>query len=110
MLAVPLASDFPGTGAKGNLMPETLKSQGQWLDIVKTDGCFTCHQLGDKGTRTLPEELGAHSSVEAWERRIQSGQAMTNMAGNISRLGPQRGLVLFADWTERIAAGPFPTS
>src|ERR1051325_3284763 len=45
MLAVPPASDFPGTGAKGNGMPETLKNQGQWLDIVKTDGCYNCHQL-----------------------------------------------------------------
>ena len=26
-----------------------MQSQQQWLDIVKTDGCFTCHQLGDRG-------------------------------------------------------------
>ena len=58
MLAVPPASDFPGTGAKGNGMPETLKSQGQWLDIVKTDGCYTCHQLGEASTRTIPPALG----------------------------------------------------
>src|SRR5438067_12254544 len=68
MLAVPPASDFPGTGAQGNGMPETLKSQGHWLDIVKTDGCFTCHALGNTATRTIPKELGNfESSAEAWE-------------------------------------------
>ena len=113
MLKVPPAGAFPGTGTgpSGNGIPAEIKSQGQWLDVVKTDGCFTCHQLGDKATRTIPKELGAFdSSVEAWERRIQAGQAMTIMARNISRLGPQRGLALFADWTDRIAAGELPAS
>jgi len=36
-------------------------------------------------------------------RRIQSGQAMNNMALGIARLGPEKGLSLFADWTDRIA-------
>jgi hypothetical protein len=109
MLAVPPASDFPGTGTKGNGMPETLKSQGQWLDIVKTDGCFTCHALGDEATRTIPRELGKfESSAEAWEARIQSGQASSNMVSNIGRLDTQRALKLFADWTDRIAAGAVP--
>src|SRR4051812_4721378 len=35
---------------------------------------------------------------------------MTIMARNISRLGPQHGLALFADWTDRIAAGELPAS
>jgi hypothetical protein len=109
MLAVPPASDFPGTGAQGNGMPENLKSQGHWLDIVKTDGCFTCHQLGDAATRAIKPQLGQfENSVEAWEARIQSGQAATNMVNNIGRLDTQRALKLFADWTDRIAAGAVP--
>jgi hypothetical protein len=47
LLEIPDKSLFPGTGANG--MPADLKSQGQWLDIVKTDGCYTCHQLGGGG-------------------------------------------------------------
>ena len=43
MLKVPDKGEFPGTGAKGNGMPENLKSQAQWLDVVKTNGCYTCH-------------------------------------------------------------------
>jgi hypothetical protein len=111
MMKVPDKTQFPGTGPKGNGMPETLKSQAQWLDVVKTNGCFTCHQLGNKATRTIPKELGHFkTSIEAWERRIQSGQAMTQMATNIGRLDTKRAFALFADWTDRIAAGELPAS
>jgi hypothetical protein len=43
LLEIPDKSLFPGTGAKGNGMAVEMKSQAQWLDIIKTDGCFTCH-------------------------------------------------------------------
>lgn len=109
MLTTPDKSLFPGTGPQGNGMPTSLRSHGQWLDIVKTDGCYTCHQLGNKGTREISKELGEFkSSVEAWERRIQSGQAMTSMATAIGRIDAPRALKHFADWTDRIAAGELP--
>src|SRR5436190_7751313 len=102
MLKVPGKSEFPIGKAT---------SQGQWLDTTKTDGCYTCHQLGNKATRTIPKELGHfNSSVEAWARRIASGQAMTNMTNNIGRFDAQRMLGQFADWTDRIAAGELPAS
>jgi hypothetical protein len=109
LLEIPDNSLFPGTGANG--MPVQLKSQGQWLDIVKTDGCYTCHQLGDQATRTLSSDLGKfESSADAWERRIQSGQAGTNMVTNIGKLDTQRALKLFGEWTDRIAAGELPAA
>src|ERR1044071_2228840 len=45
MLKIPAKSEFPGTGAKpgGNGMDAKMKSQQQWLDVVKTDGCVTSH-------------------------------------------------------------------
>ena len=111
MLNVPDKSEFPGTGPQGNGMPVNLKSQAQWLDVVKTNGCFTCHQLGNKATRTIPKELGEFKrSEEAWARRIVAGQAMTQMTNSILRLEPQRAYKLFADWTDRIAAGELPAS
>jgi hypothetical protein len=92
-------------------MPVALKSQAQWLDVVKTDGCFTCHQIGDKATRTLPENLGTfESSADAWQRRIASGQASNNMLTNMGRLDATRALKLFGQWTDRIAAGELPTA
>jgi hypothetical protein len=111
MLKVPDKSEFPGTGPSGNGIPVALKSQAQWLDVVKTNGCYTCHQLGNKATRTIPKELGDFaSSKEAWARRVVSGQAMTQMANNLGRLDPKRATELFADWTDRIAAGELPRS
>ena len=111
MLKVPDKSQFPGTGAQGNGMPETLKGQAQWLDIVKTNGCYGCHALGNKATRTMPKEFSHFkTSAEAWERRIQSGQALTQMTTAIGRLDTQRAFKLFADWTDRIAAGELPAA
>ena len=111
MLKIPEKSEFPGTGAKGNGMPETLKSQGEWLNVVKTNGCIACHQMGNSATRTIPQAF-AHitPSVEAWRRRITAGQAMTQMVTGLGRLEPQRALTLFADWSDRIAAGELPAT
>jgi len=109
MLKIPAASEFPGTGPKGNGIPPAQKSQGMWLNTVKTNGCMSCHALGTLGTRIIPKELGQFkSSADAWSRRIASGQAMTQMINATNRLGPQSGLDLFADWTDRIAAGELP--
>jgi len=111
MLKVPDPTLFPGTGANGNGIPESIKTQGQWLDVVKTDGCYTCHQLGNKATRTISPALGHfNNAADAWERRIQSGQASANMVNAISRIDARRALDLFGDWTDRIAAGELPAT
>jgi hypothetical protein len=109
MLKIPEAKLFPGTGASGNGMPEKLKDQGQWLRFIKTDGCNSCHQLGDKATRELEPQLGHFdSSAAAWERRIQSGQPGALMVQAIGDLDPGRALSLFGDWTDRISKGELP--
>src|SRR4030095_11518680 len=102
-------SELPGTGEKGNGMPTNLQSQGQWLSGIKTLGCISCHQLGNKSTRTIPTELGNfNSAVEGGQRRVLSGQASEVMLRNLKDLEIQRALELFADWTARIAAGELP--
>ena len=90
MLGIPKASEFPGTGAQGNGMSTGVKDQGQWLDVIKTDGCYTCHQIGNKATRDIEPMFKAEykTSAEAWERRIQSGQAMEFMTRMISKIDP----------------------
>jgi hypothetical protein len=111
MLHIPEKSKFPGTGtgANGNGLPTFMKSQLQWTDQVKTNGCYACHQLGNKATRTIPEALGTFkNSVEAWERRVQSGQAMLGMAGALGRQEPKTSIANLANWTDRIAAGELP--
>ena len=109
LLRVPEKSAFPGTGPKGNGIPENMKSQGQWLHLLKTDSCWSCHQMGDKATREIPKSLGHFdSSTAAWARRLLSGQAGNNMVNGLAQLGPERALPMFADWTDRIAAGELP--
>ena len=111
MLKAPEKSEFPGTGPDGNGINPALRTQEQWLDIVKTNGCYTCHALGTKATRTISPALGEFkSSSDAWQRRIQSGQALTQMITNLGRLGNARALKLFADWTDRVAAGELPAT
>src|SRR5215467_2979341 len=111
MIKVPDQASFPGTGPTGNGINPNMKSQGQFLDVVKTNGCVTCHQLGNKATRTIPATLGQFASGhEAWTRRIQSGQASTNMVTTMDRMGTQAGLKMFGDWTDRVAAGELPSA
>ena len=111
MINVPAADQFPGTGPSGNGFNPGMKTQGQYLDLVKTNGCVTCHQLGNKATREIPASLGHFSNgYEAWTRRIQSGQAATNMVNNVDRMGTQGALKMFGDWTDRVAKGELPTS
>ncbi|MBZ5610628.1 MAG: carboxypeptidase-like regulatory domain-containing protein [Acidobacteriia bacterium] len=109
LLKVPDKSEFPGTGPKGNGISPGMKSQAEWLETIKTDSCWSCHQLGTKATREIPPGLGKFdSATQAWERRIQSGQAGSAMVGGIGRLGKERALAMFADWTNRIKAGELP--
>src|SRR5439155_181078 len=86
-----------------------VKSQAEWIRILKSGGCWACHQLGSRGTREIPKALGTfESSTAAWLRRLQSGQAGGQMIGTVSQLGAKRALAMFADWTDRIAAGAIP--
>ena len=111
LLRVPDKSEFPGTGTGpgGNGVSENMRSQAQWMRLIKTDSCESCHQLGNKGTREISASLGPFaSSVAAWDRRVQSGQAGQGMSNGLNALGRPRALALFADWTDRIKAGEVP--
>jgi hypothetical protein len=111
MIKVPDQASFPGTGPTGNGINPGMKTQGQFLDAVKTNGCITCHQLGNKATRTIPDALGKFANgYEAWTRRIQSGQAAPNMVNTIERMGTQATLKMFGDWTDRVAEGEVPAA
>jgi hypothetical protein len=109
LLRIPGRDQFPGTGPDGNGISPNMKSQANWLELVKTDSCWSCHQLGTKATREIPERLGKFAtSAAAWDRRIQSGQAGGAMSSGLNNLGRKGALAMFADWTDRIAAGELP--
>jgi hypothetical protein len=109
MLAIPDKSLFPGSGPNGNGMPAKLKSQGHWLAVLKTHSCNSCHQIGNKATRTFSPALGSFAnSVDAWQHRVQVGPSAESMVRGIGEIDTQRALKNFADWTDRIAAGELP--
>jgi hypothetical protein len=82
--------------------------KGHEVDLVQaTRGCLACHQLGDQATREIPKSVGTFpSSLEAWDHRVGMGPSGGPMGGSFRRLGDAR--KVFADWTDRIAAGAYP--
>jgi len=109
MMRVPEKNEFPGTGPSGNGISPNIKNQGQWLHLIKTDSCESCHQLGNQYTRTIPALFkNFDSPAQAWNRRVQSGQAGNAMLGGLGQLGKERALTQFGDWTDRIAHGELP--
>ena len=109
LLEVPPKSDFPGTGPEGNGISESMQRQEQWLDMTK-QGCQLCHQLGNQVTREITHlnNLSFDSTVAAWDHRVQVGVRGGTMTNFMNRFGRQRGLEMYADWTDRIAAGEVP--
>src|SRR5436190_10836199 len=80
----------------------------QYLASIKNQSCIGCHQIGQLATRTIPSAFSSMSHHDAWVRRIQSGQAGSQMlASAMNQLGgvPPKYL---SEWTERVANGELP--
>lgn len=81
------------------------QSEQKVITTVKT--CLQCHAIGTPGTRTIPKtfaNLATH--LEQWDARVKVGPSGATMFPTFLQLGPQR--KMFADWTEKIAAGAYP--
>jgi cytochrome c553 len=105
MMKIPDAAEF---GAPNSALPPRL-TQVEWLNGMKNNGCVGCHQMGQHATRTIPKELGKFgSSIEAWTRRIQSGQAGEQMVNQIAGQLGGAPLRYLAEWTDAIAKGELP--
>src|SRR5580693_3574409 len=80
MVKIPDKSLFPGTGDKGNGIPSEFKTQDQWLNFIKTNGCGNCHQMGNYATRNIAENLGKFETPrDAWAYRLSVGPAGHDM-------------------------------
>ncbi len=109
LLEPPAADEFPGTGPDGNGISPALRSQAAWVDITK-QGCQLCHQMGNRFTFDTAHLDGFDSAVEAWDHRVLFGQRGAQMSAVMNRFGRARGLEMYADWSERIAAGEVPSA
>ncbi|HCE03133.1 MAG TPA: hypothetical protein DEQ98_07820 [Acidobacteria bacterium] len=67
-----------------------------------------CHQLGNRIIREIDNLEQFDSSLAAWDHRVQMGQRGSQMTNVMNRFGRQRGLQMFADWSDRVAAGAVP--
>ncbi|MEX0619143.1 MAG: carboxypeptidase-like regulatory domain-containing protein [Pseudohongiellaceae bacterium] len=109
LLEVPEQHEFPGTGPDGNGIATGVHNQADYIRRVTSGGCVVCHQMGNKATREIPDFFnGYDSSVAAWERRVRSGQAGGFMSSILAGMGEERTLQMYADWSDRIAAGELP--
>src|SRR5262245_17914623 len=99
LLKIPAKNEFP---------IGKVQHQAEWLNLMKSNACIACHALGTLGTRTIPKDFAHMKSADAWARRVQSGQALTQMARDTARIGDPHIFELFGDWTDRIAKGELP--
>ena len=108
LMEPPKPSEFPGTGIDGNGISPQLQTRHEYLYNLK--GCLRCHQVGNKFTREHPDQQRYDSTVDAWDDRVKMGQRGAEMTSWMTRFGRQRGLQMFADWSDRIASGDVPPS
>ena len=92
LIDIPATSEFPGTGAKGNKMPETMKSQAQFVDTVK-NMCQSCHGLGTKGIREVPKMF------------MDQGKDFADRLGDAHASGPGHGIHGDRDQQRRTGQG-----
>ena len=86
-------------------IPKGAMPEREVLSAVKE--CLTCHQLGNQATREISKALGSFpNALAAWDHRVTVGPMGLAMSGSFQRFGEQRRM--FAEWTDRIAAGAVP--
>jgi hypothetical protein len=108
LVEVPSPSEFPGTGAEGNGISPFMRTQEQWVDQMK-QGCQLCHQLGNQITREITHIQDRYeSTIDAWDNRVMFGQRGGPMASTLAQMGRPAAIRMYADWTDRIAAGEVP--
>ncbi|MDB5640871.1 MAG: hypothetical protein JWN07_188 [Hyphomicrobiales bacterium] len=105
MLKIPPAKDFGGSTD----IPKEV-TRDAWLKQMNNVDCVGCHQLGQEATRTIPAQLGHFDTgEEAWQRRLQSGQAGDAMTNRIAGAFGGVPYKYFGDWTDRVAKGELPS-
>ena len=109
LLEPPSEREFTPEGRETSGIPPGISSYQEYLGRIRTTSCGQCHQLGNKVTREMPKNMGTFdSTVAAWDRRVESGQAGTFMTNLVNQLGRPRALRMWADWTDRVMAGELP--
>ena len=78
------------------------------MRTFKSGGCTACHQLGTKGTREIPPALGTFPTSSRPGSGGCNPARRARRCAALGRLGASARSTMFADWTDRIAAGEVP--
>src|SRR5262245_8035370 len=85
-------------------LPDGVPAQLKFAQTTK--GCYDCHQLGTKETRTFNPYVQGATHLAKWDMRTRLGPSGPGMARDFQELGEAR--KSFADWTEAIEKGGAP--
>ena len=107
LLELPAAEEFANPAENG--ISPGMESLGEWVWHQKS-ACNFCHQLGNEITRTTGhmDHLNLGDSQAVWRYRTTLGVRGDGMAAAFLTFGADRAAQMFADWTDRIAAGEVP--
>ena len=92
MLDIPKPEEFPGTGDKGNKMPETMKSPGAVGRYGQEHVPVLPRARIARHPRSAKEFMDGNDSHTAWALRTQAGQAQEYMAMVLGQHGAGEGL------------------
>ena len=89
---------------------EQIKSQGEWLNIIKSGACQSCHALGTPGTRTISKRLGDFQELGRClgARGSKPAAHRPSWRATSRASAPKKALKMFGEWTDSIAAGELP--
>ena len=112
MLKIPDKSEFPGTGEKGNGMPERLKTSGAVAGRRQDQRLQHLPSTGQQGDAHDCQRVGR---IQIFVRRLAAAHRFRTGHDLDAQRHQQRStrnapLALFGDWTDRIAAGELPKS
>lgn len=106
----PSLDEFTNPGSQIGGVGAAMHSQEVWVDSMKQN-CELCHQLGNKLTREVGHiRYQFESTLDAWSNRVNFGQYGAWMNRTLATMGRERSIAMYADWTDRIAAGEVPVS
>ena len=107
LLKVPAKSEFPGTGANG--IAPGMRTPGRLPQKPEVGRVLGVSCAGDEGDARDPGRVDATCRRrKRGSGAFSSGQAGAQMMTGMTQLGMGRATAMFADWTDRIAAGEVP--
>ncbi len=93
LVKVPAPSEFPGTGTVGQRHLAEYQDAGRLGEDAEVGHLHGVSSTRERSDAQIPAALGSFSSsAQAWERRLQSGQAGLNMIPGLNALGRERAL------------------